>query len=294
MRMTRLALAAALGLGFSGPPGARAQDNGHSNVSVDADYRVGPGDVLEVEVYDDPDLSGLVTVQHGGEISFPLLGDVEVNGLTAREVRETLTLLLAKDYLVDPQVAVRVKEHRSQWITLVGEVVRPGKYFLQGSKTLLELLTEAGGFTPQASGEVLVSRRDVTETPAGGENGGNEPVRIFLSQDQPQAQQKAGLSHQLHNGDIVTATSTQFFYVSGEVKSPGSYPITPGLTVLKAVSVAGGLTKFGSKGKVEILRKGGQSDTERIKVDLDDIEGGKKPDVPLEAEDIIKVGKRVF
>jgi len=293
MRMTRLALAVAFWLGFSGPPGARAQDNG-DNVSVDADYRVGPGDVLEVEVYDDPDLSGLVTVQHGGEISFPLLGDVDVNGLTVREVRETLTRLLAKDYLVDPQVTVRVKEHRSQWVTLVGEVVRPGKYFLQGSKTLLELLTEAGGFTSQASGEVVVSRSEATGTPAGGENGGSEPVRIFLSPDQPPAQQKAALSLHMGNGDIVTATSTQFFYVSGEVKNPGSYPITPGLTVLKAVSVAGGLTKFGSKGKVEILRKVSQRDTERIKVDLGDIEGGKKPDVPLKPEDIIKVGKRVF
>lgn len=292
MRMTRLALAVALGLGLPGT-GVRAQDQG-GNVPVDADYRVGPGDVLEIEVYDDPELSGLVTVQHGGEISFPLLGDVSVNGLTAREVRETLTRLLAKDYLVDPQVAVRVKEHRSQWITLVGEVVRPGKYFLQGSKTLLELLTEAGGFTSQASGEVVVSRPNSSEAPAGGENGDSEPVRIFLSPDQPPAQQKAALSLQLGNGDIITATSTQFFYVSGEVKNPGSYPITPGLTVLKAVSVAGGLTKFGSKGKVEILRKGRESETARIKVDLGDIEGGKKPDVPLEAEDIIKVGKRVF
>jgi polysaccharide biosynthesis/export protein len=287
--MTVLALAVAFGLGISSPKGALAQENG-DHVGVDADYRVGPGDVLEVEVYDDPDLSGLVTIQHGGEISFPLLGDVPVNGLTAKEVRETLTRLLAKDYLVDPQVAVRVKEHRSQWITLVGEVVRPGKYFLQGSKTLLELLTEAGGFTPQASGEVVVSRPDAPEAQ---ERPGSGPVRIFLSPDQPPAQQKAALSLQLGNGDIVTATSTQFFYVSGEVKNPGSYPITPGLTVLKAVSVAGGLTRFGSKGKVEILRKVA-SETERIKVDLGDIEGGKKPDVPLEPEDIIKVGKRVF
>ena len=292
MRTTRLALAVALGLGLSPPPGARAQANG-DHTSAEADYRVGPGDVLEVEVYDDPDLSGLVTVQHGGEISFPLLGDLSVTGLTAREVRETLTRLLAKDYLVDPQVVVKVKEHRSQWITLVGEVQRPGKYFLQGSKTLLELLTEAGGFTPQASGEVIVSRPE-PEAPPEEENGGSEPIRIFLSPDQPPAQQKTALSHQLQSGDIVTATSTQFFYVSGEVKNPGSYPMTPGLTVLKAVSVAGGLTKFGSKGKVEILRKGKGSDAERIKVDLGDIEGGKKPDVPLTAEDIIKVGKRVF
>jgi polysaccharide export outer membrane protein len=287
--MTRLALAVALALGLRGGPGA-GQDNGH-NVAAGADYRIGPGDVLEVEVYDDPDLSGLVTVQHGGEISFPLLGEVVVNGLTAKEVRETLTRLLARDYLVDPQVAVRVKEHRSQWITLVGEVQRPGKYFLQGSKTLLELLTEAGGFTPQASGEVVVSKRSGPETPVGGEN---QPLRIFLSPDQPPALQKAALSLTLGNGDIVTATSTQFFYVSGEVKNPGSYPITPGLTVLKAVSVAGGLTKFGSKGKVEILRKVSRGEAKRIKIDLDDIESGKRPDVPLEAEDIVKVGRRVF
>jgi polysaccharide export outer membrane protein len=293
MRMTRLALAAALGLGLTGPGWARAQDNGH-NLPVDTDYRVGPGDVLEVEVFDDPDLSGLVTIQHGGEISFPLLGDIVVNGLTTKEVKETLTRLLAKDYLVDPQVTVKVKEHRSQWITLVGEVQRPGKYFLQGSKTLLEVLTEAGGFTTQASGEVIVSRPETSETPVDGASGGSEPLRIVVSPDQPPAQQKAALAHQLQNGDIVTATSTQFFYVSGEVKNPGSYPITPGLTVLKAVSVAGGLTKFGSKGKVEILRKANQGDTKRLKVDLGDIEGGKKPDVPLEAEDIIKVGKRVF
>ncbi len=288
--MTRFALAVALGIGISSPQGVLAQENG-DHVGVDADYRVGPGDVLDVEVYGDPDLSGLVTVQYGGEISFPLLGDVQVNGLTAKEVRDTLTRLLAKDYLVDPQVAVRVKEHRSQWITMVGEVVRPGKYFLQGSKTLLELLTEAGGFTPQASGEVVVSRPDAPEAQG---PPGSGPVRIFLSPDQPPAQQKAALSLPLGNGDIVTATSTQFFYVSGEVKNPGSYPITPGLTVLKAVSVAGGLTRFGSKGKVEILRKAGASETERIKVDLGDIEGGKKPDVPLEPEDFIKVGKRVF
>jgi polysaccharide export outer membrane protein len=296
MRKTTLALAAALGLGLSPPPEARAQ-NGSDPVPADADYRVGPGDVLEVEVYDDPDLSGLVTIQHGGEMSFPLLGDVNVNGLTVKEVRERLTELLAKDYLVDPQVTVKVKEHRSQWITVVGEVQRPGKYFLQGSKTLLEVLTEAGGFTPQASGEVVVSRPEAGlpgEGAGEGESGASEPARVFLSPDQPPAQQKSALALKLASGDIVTATSTQFFYVSGEVKNPGSYPITPGLTVLKAVSVAGGLTKFGSKGKVEILRKAKGSDAKRIKVDLGDIEGGKKPDVPLAAEDIIKVGKRVF
>jgi polysaccharide export outer membrane protein len=260
----------------------------------DQAYRVGPGDVLEVEVYDDPDLSGLFTVQYGGEISFPLLGEIAVDGFTLREVREKLTALLAKDYLVDPQVAVRMKEHRSQWVTLVGEVARPGKYFLQGSKSLLELLTEAGGFTSHASGEVIVSRPQGARLAPEDDGGPDETIKVFLTPEQPPSQQKDALALPLRNGDIVTATATQFFYVSGEVKNPGSFPLTPGLTVLKAVSVAGGLGKFGSKGKVEILRKAGNGDTRIIKVDLGDIEGGKKPDVPLQAEDIIKVGKRVF
>jgi polysaccharide biosynthesis/export protein len=300
MNVTRLALVLAFGVGFglSTSAKAEAQDTGgeaaHGQSAVDDAYHVGAGDVLEVEVFDDPDLSGLVTIQHGGEIAFPLLGELKVEGLTAKEVQKTLTDLLAKDYLVNPQVAVRVKDHRSQWVTLVGEVVRPGKYYLQGPKTLLDLLSEAGGFTTQASGEVMVSRGELSAAIGNDSGAPGETLRVFLSPEQAPARQKEALSLPLKNGDIVTATSTQFFYVSGEVKNPGSYPITPGISVLKAVSVAGGLTKFGSKGKVEILRKSQSGESKRIKVDLGDIEGGKKPDVPLEAEDIIKVGKRVF
>jgi len=294
---TRLSvIAVTLALSFA--TATAAQDNGELRPDGSTVYRVGPGDVLEIDVYDDPDLSGLATVQHQGEISFPLLGDIAIDGMTVKEVQATLVQLLAKDYLVDPQVIVRVKEYRSQWVTLIGEVIRPGKYYLQGSKSMLELLTEAGGFTSQASGEVVVSRLDKLQsslfmTEDNG-MGAESAVRFFLTPDQPPSEQKEALSFQLRSGDIVTATATRFFFISGEVKRPGSYPATGGLTVLKAVSVAGGLTKFGAKGKVEILRKSNKKGSERIKVDLEDIENGKKPDVPLEPEDIIKVGKRVF
>jgi polysaccharide export outer membrane protein len=298
MHICRLELiAVTLALVFAGA--SAAQDNGELPFDTN-EYRVGPGDILDVDVYGDPDLSGLVTVQHSGDISFPLLGDVTVERLTVREVQAKLVELLGEDYLVDPQVIITVKEHRSQWVTLVGEVIRPGKYYLQGSKTMLDLLTEAGGFTPRASGEVIVSRLDQQRsTLFNSEDNGNHgasdaSTRIFLTPNQTPAEQKESLSFRLRNGDIVTATSTQFFFISGEVKRPGSYPVTGGLTVLKAVSVAGGLSKFGAKSKVEILRKTSDGDTKRIKVDLGDIEGGKRPDVPLESQDIIKVGKRVF
>ena len=280
------------------PSLAWAQDNGDISHGSSPAYRVGPGDVLEVKVYDDPDLGGLFTVQYDSTISFPLLGDVPIDELTVREIQAKLVELLEKDFLVDPQVVIRVKEFRSKWVTLVGEVTRPGKYYLQGPKNLLDLLTEAGGFTSRASGEVIISqltqsspRIFMTE-----DNGheSDETVRVLLTPERSVAEQKEALSLQMHHGDIVTASSTKFFYISGEVKKPGSYPVHAGLTVLKAVSIAGGLTKFGSKGKVEILRQRSDGSTDRIKADLGDIERGKNPDIPLEPEDIIKVGKRVF
>jgi polysaccharide export outer membrane protein len=295
--LTRLALSGALGLAVApvafpaGGAGTSEQDGNakpNETAKVVETYRIGPGDVLEVNVFDNEDLSRLVTVQHAGEISFPLLGDIQVAELTVREVRERLTELLAKDYLVNPQVVVKVKEYRSQWVTLVGEVARPGKYYLDGPKTLLELLTEAGGFTQKAGGEVAVTRL------TGAFEDGTTLVKVRLARDMPQEEQKRALALGLSSGDLVTVAAEEFCYVTGEVKTPGSYPLTGGLTVLKAISLAGGLTKFGAKGKVEILRKNAAGEPERIKVDLDEIESGKKPDLPLAAEDIIKVGKRVF
>ena len=190
---------------------------------------------------------------------------------------------------------VRVKEHRSQWVTLVGEVVRPGKYYLQGSKTLLELLTEAGGFTAHASGEVLLSRLDEPRVlMSDGGSTADETVRIFLSPEQSAAQQQEALSLRLTHGDMVTATSTQSFFVSGEVKNPGSYPLSPGLTVLKAVSVAGGLSQVREQGQgrdpPEEERRRDEAHPRRPRR----YRGRQDPDVPLEPEDIIKVGKRVF
>jgi polysaccharide export outer membrane protein len=270
---------------------AWSQDDGGTDLTAgtpDQVYRVGPGDILDVSVYDEDDLTRLVTIQHGGEISFPLIGDVDVAGSTVKEVQQRLTELLARDFLVKPQVIVKVKEYRSQWVTLVGEVIRPGKYYLEGPKTLLGLLTEAGGFTAEASGEVIMSRLTGTY------EDGSMSRSVVLSREMPPEEQKKALSLPLTNGELITVPSQAFIYISGEVNRPGSYPLTAGLTVLEAVSLSGGLSKFGSKGKVEILRKTDSGTPERIRVDLGDIESGEEQDIPLVAGDIINVGRRIF
>ena len=251
-------------------------------------YRVGPGDVLDVIVYGEDELTRLVTVQHGGEISFPLIGEVQVGGLTLKEVRQQIRELLARDYLVDPQVTVKVKEFLSQWVTLVGEIARPGKYYITGPKTLLDLLTESGGFTSQASGELVVTRL------GGVFDDGSTVRRVWLSRSMGADEQRVILALTLASNDLVTVPAQESIYVTGEVNNPGAFPLKDRLTVLQAVSQAGGLSKFGSKGKVEILRKRGGREPERIKVDLGDIEDGKKPDVPLVPGDVVKVGKRIF
>ncbi len=251
-------------------------------------YRVGPGDVLDVVVFEEEDLTRLVTVQHGGEISFPLIGEIPVAGLTLKEVRVQITELLGKDYLIDPHVTVKVKEYLSQWVTVVGEVGRPGKYYLTGLKTLLDLLTEAGGFTSKASGELVVTRLN------GVFDDGTSLKQVWLSRDMPTDQQKKALALNLSSGDLITVAGQVSIYVNGEVNRPGAYPLTSRLTVLQAISLAGGLNKFGSKGKVEILRNRMSAQPERIKVDLGDIEKGKKADIPLAPGDIIRVGRRIF
>ena len=270
-------------------PPAETTPEGEVDVDPESEvYRVGPGDVLDVVVYGEDDLTRLVTVQHGGEISFPLIGEIQVKGLTLKEVRERIGELLAKDYLVDPQVSVKVKEYLSQWVTMVGEIARPGKYYLTGPKTLLDLLTEAGGFTSEASGEIVVTRL------GGVFDDGSTVQRVWLSRDMSADEQRTILALNVTNNDLITVPAQEAIYVTGEVNNPGSFPLKNRLTVLQAVSLAGGLSKFGSKGKVEILRKRAGADPERIKVDLEDIENGKKPDIPLVPGDLVTVGKRIF
>jgi polysaccharide export outer membrane protein len=252
------------------------------------EYQVGPGDGLEVTVIGNDDLSRIPTVQTNGAIVLPLLGEVQVAGLTVGEIQRKVTNLLAKDYLVNPQVVVKVREFNSQFVTVVGEVKQPGRKPLRGRTRLIDALVEAGGFTQNASGEVVVSRSDGTFP------GGEQRLQIRLSGGNLTVQDQINLEMPLRNGDIIAAAPKYYVTVDGEVNKPGRYAIESDLTVTGAISLAGGRTRFGAD-DVQVRRTDPETGKATvIKVDLDRVRSGKKPDVVLKPNDVITVPRRFF
>jgi polysaccharide export outer membrane protein len=271
-------------------PGAPAAAPAQAAVpATPGDYEVGAGDVIEVAVYGNDDLSRIPTVQTNGSISLPLLGEVQVAGLTVAEVQRKITNLLAKDYLVNPQVEVKVRDYNSQYVSVVGEVNSPGRKPLRGKTRLIDLLSEGGGFKPTASGEVMITRTD------GEFEGGGKSITVRITRSaSPSMQDLVNLELQLKTGDIITAFPKSFVTVDGEVNRPGRYAIESDLTVTGAISLAGGFTRFGSNG-VKLRRTDPVDGKVRIiEVDLKDVRNGKKPDVPLLPNDVISVSRRVF
>lgn len=123
------------------------------HICVAQEYHLNSEDVLHITVHDQPDLETLTRVSADGNISFPLLGTVKVDGMTIREVESTLTKLLMKDYLVNPQVLVYIEEYSPKQVSVIGSVNEPGKYDLHPEKvtTVLEAIAMAGGFTEDAA-----------------------------------------------------------------------------------------------------------------------------------------------
>jgi polysaccharide biosynthesis/export protein len=259
-----------------------------SPAPVAPEYRVGAGDVLEVVVLGNEDLSRTPTVQTGGTVTLPLLGEVAVLGLTVPEIKAKLTELLGRDYLVRPQVEVSVKDYQSQFVTVLGEVVSPGRKPLRGRTRLVDVLVDSGGFGPRASGEVTVNRMDGTF-----EDGTRtRTLRFAAGSMTPDAQ--AGLETTLRHGDMVSASPKYYVTVEGEVNRPGRFVLENDLTVSGAVSLAGGLTRFGSQGLKLRRLDVATGRTTIIEVDLKDVRNGKKPDPRLLPNDVVMVSRKLI
>lgn len=255
---------------------------------VPTEYLVGAGDVLDVFVFGNEDLSRASTVQPNGSITIPLLGEVPVAGLSLPEIKVKLTALLARDYLVNPQVEVKVREYQSQFVIVLGEVNSPGRKPLRGRTRLIDVLVEAGGFTTRASGEIEITRADGTF------EGGSRTLKLRFAFTALTPQAQGNLELPLRNGDIISASPKYYVTVEGEVTRPGRYLLEGDLTVSGAISTAGGMTRYGSSG-VKVRRIDGQTGTVRvIEVDLGAVRDGKDKDLPLQPNDVVSVSRRFF
>jgi len=209
------------------------------------DYTVGEGDVLDINVYENEDLTTTVRVSTGSTIRVPLIGEISVKDMTVSQVSIKIEKLLADGYLVNPQVDVFIKEHRSKQAIILGQIRNPGQYELRGSITFLEFLSKAGGLTPDAGSTATIKR-------VNGSDKGRKTIVIDLERLIKKGD--TSLNIPIQDNDSLYITKAKTYYVSGEVKKPDSYKYEADVTVIKAITMAGGFSKIAAKGKVRIIR----------------------------------------
>jgi len=230
-----------------------------------ADYVVGAADVLVITSYDQADLSGTFAVEADGTFTYPMLGRIEAGGMTLRGVEAMLKGRLISDgFFKDPQITVAVERYGSQRVFVLGEVRRPGVYPLSGPMRLVEALALADSTLPTAGSEIVI----IPAEAEGAGDGNQGTVRVDLD-DLESGGESANV--RLHDGDTVLVPRAENVYVFGHVKNPGAYPQRQNdMTVLQALSLAGGLTDRGAIGRIEIVRQV-DGEPQEIRADLTDV-----------------------
>jgi polysaccharide biosynthesis/export protein len=255
--------------------------------AVAQEYTIGPGDVLRITVWGHEDLSKEYPVTLDGRVPFPLIGSLPAVGLTTTELAVRLRDLLEKDYLVNPQVIVAVKDYLSQKVHVMGEAEKPGLFFLTGPTTLLEMLSRAGGVSKNAGKDLVLVRGEQLTVDGKKVGSGSTILRLDLHKIQA-GDVKENIT--LENGDMMFVPKAQAFFVLGEVTKAGTFPLDKQTTVLDAVTLAGGFSNSAAPSAVKLLRRGPDGKQETIALDL----GGAVPkdkDVRLEDGDTVLVPK---
>ncbi len=222
--------------------------------------RIGPGDLLEISVFEAPEMNRTLRVLANGEISMELLGAVKASGLTPTELESLLRDDLRRSYMKDPHVGVLVRELESHPVSVVGAVKKPGVFQIRGTKTVVEMLSMAEGLADDAGDTVYVMRGASfsgaadpgAAAPAQGGLGQVEQVNLWALMES----KNDALNLQVHPGDIVRVTSAGLVYVVGEVKRPGGFVLknNQGISLLQALALSEGLTRTSAGGRARIIR----------------------------------------
>jgi len=226
-----------------------------------ADYKLAPGDSIRVQVYHNPDLSVDARVSESGVVNYPLIGPVQIGGLSITEAEHRIAQALQKgNILKQPQVNINLLQQRGNNVAVLGQVQKPGRFSLETTNMRVsEMLAAAGGVTPTAD-EMAV----ITGTRNGQPYRKQVDIPALLSG-------RSGEDVVLAPGDTIYVEKAPTFYIYGEAQRPGNYRIEHGMTVMQAIAAGGGVTARGSQDRVRITRTGPDGKSVQISPRLTDV-----------------------
>lgn len=277
----------------------------------ETDLPLGPGDLIEISVFDVPELSSLkLRVPVGGSVTLPLIGAIPAAGLTPSELETEVRTRLRQDYMNDPQVSVFVTEQKSQRVSVMGAVKTGGVYSLAGHLRLADALAMAGGLADDAGHTVYVTRRTPAAAVASARadrvatDGAGAPRAKTSSRPPDGVMQEVmtaidlealadgnkELNLPLQAGDVIDVPRAGSFYVGGAVEKPGSFLLKSRTTVQQAVVAAGGAKEVADWDDVRLYRPAAGGKRDVFRYSLNDFEGGK-PAPEVQQGDVVVVGK---
>lgn len=270
-------------------PGQRAAvaqaANGASNTvpvlhsRQETGLRIGVGDMVQVAVFDTPELSAKLRVNADGTVELPVAGSAAVSGMTPQEAGDAIAKHLQDaQIMIDPRVTVTIVDYATQEVSVLGEVKSPGNYLLLGPHSLYNALSAAGGTTEKAGGDIMITHLA-------------DPQKLETIQvDSPNYSQLQRLTN-VTAGDVIYVSRAGSVYVLGDVARPGEFSMVAGkrLTVLEAIALAQGTNADAALSRAAIIRKTGDGGARIIPVDLKHVAQTAEGDQMLTAEDIVVV-----
>lgn len=263
--------------GSAAAEGQQTADFPSKNQGSTSTLRLGAGDLLEISVYNVPELSTKARVSSNGDVYLPLIDYVHVGDLSLEEAQAVVEKRLSDGgFVKNPHVTIFLNEYASQSVTVLGQVTRPGAYPILGDKRLYDIISAAGGLTDKAGKTVSISHRDKPD----------QPVKVTLAEGLAQTPESNVV---IEPGDTIVVQRAGIVYVVGDVARPAGFLMdSDHLTVLQAVALAGGTNKTAKLNGAKIIRKTSEGMVE-TPVHLKKILQSKGPDMPLRADDILFV-----
>jgi polysaccharide export outer membrane protein len=259
--------------------------------AVSTDYQIGSEDLLEITLFNIPEAHGmerqvtpritLARVSQQGQISLPVVGEIEIKGLTISAAEQRLRERYDK-YLYNPQVGVLVKEFR-QRVSIMGAVQKAGMFELSGPKTVIEILAMSGGVTEKAGSQIHIYRVGPKER----ENHIIDLSVLANSIGLVSAMNANTINMPVQPGDVINVPEAGMFFVDGAVKKPGSYLLGRRYSLTQALATAGGIDRELNSDEISIFRRNGPGKVETLVFDLDAVLAGKAADPELQPDDVI-------